>query len=106
LSSRVSSVEELYLGVRYPCEALRIKLRRTGQREAAERLGSVLRGLCAELRAYLARQGRDRVSSTFDPRFLERPIESLREECLASARRLARATGSSAAVMILEVLGG
>ena len=97
--------EKAYLETRYTCEALRILLRRSGYKEKAKALSSAMKQLCAELRAHLARQGRDRVASTFDPSLLQTPITTLLEDCRAKAERLYRQTGSKAARIIIETIG-
>ena len=100
----LDEVEAKYLATRYTCEALRIKLRRSGARERAEGLKKAMGLLCAELRRLLASEGRDRVSSVFPSELLSRSIEELEAECRRNAERLSREEGSRAASLILELL--
>ena len=101
----LDEVEAKYLATRYACEALRIKLRRSGAREKAGRLKEAMSLLCAELRRVLAAEGRSRVSTVFPSELLGRSLEELEAECRRSAERLSREEGSRAASLILELLG-
>lgn len=87
--------EEDYLEARYACGALRVKARRAGLDEAARVLGEGISVLCAELRALLAREGRDKVSRVFPSELLERGLDELARMCLESARRLEGSRGGA-----------
>ena len=103
LPGEAAGLESRYLEARYSCEALRIRLRRSGRGEAADRLKRAMTLLCAELRRLLAEEGRDRVGSVFPRELLDQPLGALAERCRSAAERLA-GEGSRAAGMILEAL--
>lgn len=102
--------EEDYLEARYACGALRVKAKRAGLAEAARVLGEGISLLCAELRALLAREGRDRVSRPFPSGLLERDLEELARLCRESAGRLEGSRGGAmlerGAALVLEGIRG
>ena len=69
-------------------------------------LGEGISVLCAELRALLAREGRDRVSRVFPSELLEKDLEWLARRCLEAAGRLEGSRGARllarGALIVLE----
>lgn len=98
----MADLEPLYLEARYSCTALWARARSRCPGEAAA-LKEGLDALCGELRRLLRSKGSERVTSVFDKRLLEEPLDSLLASCRGAAERL-REAGSAAASRILEAL--
>ncbi len=98
-------VERLYLETRYSCEALRIRYKRSGNEKLSVGLKEAMSLLCSELRAILAKEGKDKVSVPFPVSLLELDTNQLYRKCVESAKQLYMVQNSMAAEKILELLG-
>jgi len=99
-ASETRRLLDSYLEARYTCTALWAKARRICP-DAAKALREGLEQLCKETRDVMRQLGLETVGEKFSPALLEKPLETLLEQCLAKTNTLL-ARGSRAAKRLAD----